>query len=188
MNAMRLMKSIAAAMVFSILSAIGAQAEGEKIDCADMDMQLKATGFEITCKDFSDPTALSNAGRIKAEVLSAISESQEQIIAVWDLRAIGGIFLKRRGLEEDFRDFFPNEKLDEWKVTEPVAGFESAQYVNRRSGSNEEECIAFRRQMTRRNAGGGESGFGRVVLGFGCTTRERAVLIETLKQLDAPGG
>jgi hypothetical protein len=186
---MRWMNSLAAAVVLSLLAAGAAKAEdGEKIDCADMDMQLKATGFDITCKDFSDPTALANAGRIKAELLSAISESQEQVIAVWDLRAIGGIFLKRRGLEEDFRGFFPNEKLDDWKMVEPVSGFEFAQYVNRRSGSSEEECIAFRRQMTRRNGGAGDSGFGRVVLGFGCTTESRDRLIETLKQLDAPGG
>ena len=28
----------------------------------------------------------------------------------------------------------------------------------------------------------------RIVIGIGCTTRERAVLVESLKHLDAPGG
>jgi hypothetical protein len=186
---MHWMTRLAAAMAFSALATGTAQAEeGQKIDCADMAMQLKAPGFEITCTDYSDRSAVANSGRLRAELLSAISESQEQVIRVWDIRAIGSIYLKRRGLEEDLRDFFPDEKLDEWKVIEPVAGFESAQYVNRRSGSSEEECIAFRRQMTRRNGGAGDSGFGRVVLGFGCTTATRERLIETLKQLDAPGG
>jgi hypothetical protein len=179
----------AAAVVFAALTAGSAQAEeGTKIDCADMAVQFKVPQFELNCKDYSDPSALSNAGRISAERLYAFSESQEQFIVVWDLRATGSIYLKRHGLEEDVHDFFPDEKLDDWKVTEPVAGFEFAQYVNRRSGSSEEECIAFRRQLIRRNGGAGDSGFGRVVLGFGCTTRERAALIETLKQLDAPGG
>jgi hypothetical protein len=188
MNAMRLVKSFAAAMLFSTLSALGARADGTKMDCADLAMQLKVPGFDITCKDYSDPSAIANSGKLRAELLSAVSASQEQVIVVWDIRAVGNIYLKRRGLEEDLRDFFPEERLEEWKATEPVAGFESAQYVNRRSGSSEEECIAFRRQMTRRNGGGGDSGFGRVVLGFGCTTRERAVLLESLKQLDAPSG
>jgi hypothetical protein len=189
MMAMRLMKCFAATAAFLMLSAIGASAEeGTKLDCADMDMQFKAPGFEITCKDFSDPSAVSNAGRLRAERLYAFSESQEQFIVAWDVRALGSIYLKRRGMEEDMHDFFPDEKLDEWKVTAPVEGYEFAQYVNRRSGSSEEECIAFRRQMTRRNGGAGDSGFGRIVLGFGCTTRERSVLIESLKQLDAPGG
>jgi hypothetical protein len=189
MNTMRFVKRLTAALAFLTVSSISGRAEeGEKLDCADLDMQFKASGFEIACMDYSDPTAVSNSGRLRAELLTAISESEEQFIRVWDLRAIGSIYLKRRGLEEDARDFFPDEKLDEWKVTEPVAGFESAQYVNRRSGSSEEDCIVFRRQMTRRNGGAGDSGFGRIVLGFGCTTRDRAVLIESLKQLDAPGG
>ena len=187
---MRSMTSAAAALVLSAASAIAAQAEeGTKIDCADTDLALKAPDFEITCKDFSDPTAVSNAGKLGVELLEAISERQEQYIAVWDIRAIGNIYLVRKGFEEDVHSSFPNEELSEWHATgEPVAGFEYAEYVNRRSGSSEEECIAFRRQMTRRNAGYGESGFGRIVIGIGCTGRGRAELIESLKHLDAPGG
>ena len=189
---MHWIRNITAAAAFSAAFSLGAFAaqadEGKKIDCTDLDMQLKAPEFELTCTDYTDHSAVSNAGGLRAELLKAVSESQEQFIAVWDLRALGSIYLKRRGLEEDIRDFFSDEQLAEWKATEPVEGFEFAQYVNRRSGSAEEECIAFRRQMTRRNGGAGDSGFGRVVIGFGCTTRERAVLLESLKQLDAPGG
>jgi hypothetical protein len=42
--------------------------------------------------------------------------------------------------------------------------------------------------MTRRNGGYDNAGFGRIVIGFGCTTRERAALIDSLKHLEAPGG
>lgn len=186
---MRWLKGVLAAAALTVLSAGAARAEeGTKMDCADLDMALKAPDFKVTCKDYSDSSALGNAGGLRAELLYAVSESREQVIAVWDIRALGGIYLKRRGLEEDVRDFFPAEKLDEWKTAAPAAGFELAEYVNRRSGSSEEECVAFRRQMTRRNGGGGDSGFGRIVLGFGCTTGQRDALIESLKQLDAPGG
>jgi hypothetical protein len=179
-----------AIVALTAMQAVAAMAdEGKKIDCADTDMQLKAPDFEINCKDYSDPTAVSNAGKLGVEYLEARSEKQEQFIGVVDIRAIGSIYLTRRGFEEDIRSSFTSEDLSEWHATgEPVAGFEYAEYVNRRSGSSEEECIAFRRQMTRRNAGYGQAGFGRIVIGIGCTTRERAVLIESLKQLDAPGG
>jgi hypothetical protein len=189
MKTMRLMKNVAAALAFSALTAVAAQAEeGTKINCADTDMQLEAQDFEFSCKDFSDPSAVSNAGKLGVELLEAISEKQEQYIAVWDIRAIGSIYLLRKGFEEDVRSNFSSEELAEWHAGTEVAGFEYAEYVNRRSGSSEEECIAFRRQMTRRNQGYGESGFSRIVIGIGCTTRERAVLVESLKHLDAPGG
>jgi hypothetical protein len=187
---MRSMTSVAAALVLSAVSAFAAQAEeGRKMDCADTDMKLEAPDFEFSCLDYSDPTALSNAGKLGVEYFKAVSDKQEQFLGIVDIRAIGNIYLTRRGFEEDVHSSFPNEELSEWHATgEPVAGFEYAEYVNRRSGSSEEECIALRRQMTRRNAGYGESGFGRIVIGIGCTGRARAELIETLKHLDAPGG
>lgn len=186
---MHWMKSVAAALVLSALAATATHAEeGKKIDCADTDMALKAPDFEITCEDYSDPTAISNSGALGVEYLKAISDKEEQFLGVVDIRAIGNIYLQRRGFEEDIRSNFPSEELSEWHATgQPVAGFEYAEYVNRRSGSSEEECIAFRRQMTRRNQGYGESGFSRIVIGIGCTTAERGALVSTLKQLDAPG-
>lgn len=181
---MRLRRTLAA-LAFCALSAVAARADdGEKIDCGDTDLALNAPDFEITCKDYSDPTAVSNAGKLGFEYLEAISQKQEQIIGVADIRAIGSIYLVRRGFEEDIRRSFPSEELADWHAAgELVAGFEYAEYANRRMGSNEEECIAFRRTMTRR-----DSGFGRIVIGFGCTTGERAGLVETLKRLEAPGG
>jgi hypothetical protein len=185
---MRLLKSAAAALVFAVLGGSAAQAEGTKIDCADTDMALQVPDFEINCKDYSDPTAVSNAGKLGVELLEAISEKAEQYFAVWDIRAIGSIYLLRKGFEEDVHSNFPDEELAEWRPrTDQVAGFEFAEYVNRRRGANEEECIAFRRQMTRRNGGYDNAGFGRIVIGFGCTTRDRAGLIDSLKHLEAPG-
>ena len=179
---------LAAGLAAASANTAAAEDHGKPMDCADLAIKLNAPDFKLSCKDFSDPSALSNAGKIQAELLTAISEKQEQFFAVWDIRAIGGIYLKRQGLEEDVHGFFPDEKLTQWKKTDDVAGYEFAQYVNQRSGSSEEECIAFRRQMNRRNGGIGDSGFGRVVLGFGCTVGDRAALIESLKQIDAPGG
>jgi hypothetical protein len=189
MDAMGWMKCLVAAAVLAVLSAAAAPAEEEapKIDCADIDVHIKAADFEATCKDYSSVVAASSLGRLKAELFTAISQKQNQFVAVWDIRTLGATYLPRSGLEDDIHSFFSDEKLDEWKAAEPIAGFELAQYVNRRNGGTEEECIAFRRLMQRRS-GGGESGFARMVLGFGCTTEARDTLIETLKQLDAPGG
>lgn len=184
------MRGVILAAALVLLSGGAAQAvEGKAMDCGDTDLALQAADFEITCKDYSDPNAVSNAGKLGVEYLEAISEKQEQIIGVVDIRAIGSIYLLRKGLEEDIHSNFPSEELSDWHAAaQPVAGFEFAEYANRRSGSNEEECIAFRRQMTRRNGGAGDAGFGRIVIGFGCTTGDRAALVETLKHLEAPGG
>jgi len=189
MNAMRLIMRLAAALAFSVMAAGTGQAEdGKKIDCTDTDMGLKAPDFEVTCEDYSDPNAVSNAGRLGVEYLKAISDKQEQFLGVVDVRAIGNIYLPRRGFEEDVKNNFPSEELAQWHVSSaPVAGFEFAEYVNQRSGSSEEECVAFRRQMTRRNGGYDNAGYGRIVIGIGCTGRDRAGLVETLKQLEAPG-
>src|SRR5437868_5483015 len=78
--------------------------DGKPIDCKDTDMVFKAPGFTVTCKDYSDPTALSSSGGMRVEFLSAVGESAEQILGVADIRALGGIYLKRRGLEEDIHD------------------------------------------------------------------------------------
>ena len=186
---MRLLKCLAAALVLSTLTAGAAQAEekGVKIDCGDIDVHLNAADFDVSCKDFSDVVAASSLGRLKAELLTAISDKKGQFVAVWDIRTLGNTYIPRGGLEDDARDFFPDEKFDEWRTVEPAADFEIAQYANRRGGSSEEECIAFRRQMTRRS-GGGVSGFARMVLGFACTVESRNDLYDTLKQIDAPGG
>ena len=186
---MRLMTGVAVALALSVMTAMAVHAdEGKKIDCSDTDLALNAQDFEIACEDYSDNSAVSNAGKLGVAYLKAISQKHEQFIGVVDVKAIGSIYLTRRGFEEDVRRNFPGEELADWQARgEPVAGFEYAEYANRRTGANEEECIAFRRQMTRRNAGGGDAGFGRIVIGIGCTTRARAELVETLKQLEAPG-
>jgi hypothetical protein len=187
MRAMRFVRSLAAAAVLAILFGAAARAdEGTKMDCADLDVKIPVPDFDVACTDFSGAVSASSLGRLKAERLTAISEKQGQFIAVWDIRTLGATYIPRGGLEDDVRTFF-SEEMGEWKTAAPVADFELAQYVNRRSGGNEEECIAFRRQMQRRS-GGGVSGFARMVLGIGCTTDSREALIETLKQLDAPGG
>lgn len=186
---MRSIKCLMAAAAFSVLAAGAAQAEdkGVAVDCADLDMAIKAPDFEVTCKDYSSVVSTSSLGRLHAELLTAVSEKQGQVIGIWDIRTLGNTYLQKGGLEGDIRSFFSDEELSEWHSAEPVAGFELAHYANRQSGGNEEECIAFRRQMTRRS-GGGVSGFARMVLGFGCTVNSRDALIETLKQIDAPGG
>jgi hypothetical protein len=187
MNAMRFVKCLAAAAMLAILPVAAAQAdEGTKMDCADLDVKVPISDFQVECTDFSGVVSASSLGRLKAERLTAISEKQGQFIAVWDIRTLGATYIPRGGLEDDVRTFF-DEEMGEWKSAAPVADFELAQYVNRRAGGNEEECIAFRRQMQRRS-GGGVSGFARMVLGIACTVNARDELLETLKQIEAPGG
>lgn len=179
---------VIAAALLVLSGGAAAAAEGKKIDCSDTDMALNVPDFEITCEDYSNNTAISNAGKLGVAYMKAISQKRDQFFGVVDRRAIGSIYLLRKGLEEDIHLNFPSEELADWHASSaPVSGFEYAEYANRRSGSDEEECIAFRRQMTRRGSGGGESGFGRIVIGIGCTTGDRAGLVETLKQLEAPG-
>lgn len=164
----------------------GAQAEeGKEIDCGDTALSFDVPDFKVTCKDYSDTSALSNAGAMRVEVLTAISDARQQIIIAVDMRALGGIYLGQRGLEEDIRSSFSNEALRNWKRTEDVAGYEFAEYTGRDA---DESCIAFRRTMNRRNGGIGDSGFGRKVVGFGCTTESREQLVDSLKKLEAPGG
>lgn len=170
---------LAAAAGLVLLCGVALAKDGKPIDCSDTDMKLDAPGFTSTCTDYSDPSVMSNAGGARVEALSAKSEEREQYIFVVDMRALGPIFLKRRGFEEDIRETFSNESLTGWQTTNEVAGYEIAQYTGQ---DLDEQCIAFRRTLYRRDAG-----FGRKLLGIGCTTRERGALIETLKQLSAPG-
>jgi hypothetical protein len=162
-----------------LLSGVALAKEGKSIDCGDLDVKLDLPGFISTCTDYSDRSVMSNSGGARVEALSAKSEEHEQILVVVDMRALGAIFLKRRGFEEDIRDSFTGESLTDWQTTDEVAGYELAQYTGR---DLDEHCIAFRRNLYRRDAG-----FGRKLVGIGCTTQDRAALIETLKKLSAPG-
>ncbi len=181
-----LWKNVAAfaVAVFALCAAARAE-EGKVIECSETAMTFDVPDFKVTCKDYSDRTALSNAGAFRIEVLSAVSEAHQQVLVVADVRAVGNVYLYRVGLEEDVHNSFSNETLRNWKETGEVAGYEFAEYNGR---DLDENCIAFRRTMTRRNGGVGESGFGRKVIGFGCTMDSREKLVESLEKLDAPGG
>ncbi len=80
---MRWMKCLVAAAAFSALAAGAAQAEddGVKVDCADLDMAIKAPDFEVTCEDFSNTVAASSLGRLHAELLTGVSKKQGQFVA-----------------------------------------------------------------------------------------------------------
>jgi hypothetical protein len=157
-----------------------ADGEGKDVDCDDIAMQFDAPGYSMTCKDFSDPTA--KGGGAKVEQILIRSDDRQQILVAVDMRALGAIYLKKRGLEADVQDDFSSEKLGGWKQTDAVAGWEFAEYTGEDDGGDIAECIAFRRQMNPRGGG-----FGRKVIGFGCTSGDRADIVATLKKLDAPG-
>ena len=160
----------------------GAHAEdGRSVDCGDIAMKFTGPGFKVTCMDFSDHTALSGGTRV--ELLSAQADDEQQILNALVIRALGSIYLKRRGMEEDVRSYFSEENVRDWQQTDNVAGFEFAQYTGKTDEGGPAKCIAFRRQINRRY-----EGFGRIVVGFGCATHGREQLIETLKMLTAPGG
>jgi hypothetical protein len=180
-------RSLLAACALLALGGAAARAEdnGKEVDCADLAMKFNEPDFKVTCKDYSDPTALSNSGGTRVEALTAISDARQQIIIAVDMRALGNMYLMRRGFEEDIHKTFSNETLTDWKETNGIDGYEFAQYIGR---DPSEHCIAFRRTMIRRNGGYGDSGFARKVVGFGCTTENSSDLVESLKKLEAPGG
>jgi hypothetical protein len=175
--------SVLAAVVLLALCSQARAGDGKDVDCSDLAMQFSAPDFKVTCKDYSDANALSNSGGTKVQVLTAISDARQQILIAADMRALGNVYLTRRGFEEDIRNTF-NDSLTDWKETDKVAGYEFAQYIGR---DPSEHCIAFRRTMIRRNGGVGDSGFGRKVVGYGCTTESQDDLVASLKLLEAPG-
>lgn len=167
-----------ATAALAAFSAAGGAEGADDVDCGKIAMRLDAPDFKLACKDLSDSTMLS--GGTKTEQLVAVSNDKRKILIVLDMRALGTIYIARSSLEKDVKDVFSSEEIEGWKAGDEALGYELAQYTSASDGA---DCIAFRRLITRRGPG-----YGREVIGIGCSITSHDDILSTLKQLQAPGG
>jgi hypothetical protein len=177
---MRTILLAAALMVLAGLARAEDEDTGTKIDCSDMPMQFTDKSYDVVCKDYSDHTVLS--GGTKIQFLSALDRDEMVILNAADIRALGSIYMMRRGLLEDMKDYYGTQSYGDWRGGGSDAGFETAAYVATDKRNRKSECLAFRRYVNRR-----APGIGRMVIGYVCSLDGRDRLVDTLKLLDAPG-
>jgi len=175
-------------LIAGVALCAGAQADddkGKSIDCSDIAMKFAAPGYTVTCKDFSDGNVSNGyvTTGVKTEVLEADSTDQRTYLAAVDQRVLGDYSMRRYSMIDDVLSYFNEQQIDDWTPVADFAGFQMANYTSHTDSGSPIDCIAFRREVTRRY-----NGIGRLVVGISCTLRNRDVAIEALKKLDAPGG
>lgn len=176
--------SLAAGMVLGA----AAQADDDKgkpVDCADIAMKFAAPGYTVKCTDFSNGNVSNGyvTTGVKTEVLEADADDKRTYLAAVDQRVLGDYSMRRFSMIDDVRSYFNEEQIDDWTPVADFAGFQMANYTGHSDSGAPIDCIAFRREVTRRY-----NGIGRLVVGISCTLRNRDAAIEALKKLDAPGG
>jgi hypothetical protein len=159
--------------------------KGKPIDCASIAMQFAAPGYSVKCTDFSDNNVSDGevTTGVRTQVLEADSNDKHTYLAAVDQAVMGNYAMRRYSMIDDVRSYFNEKQLDDWTLVADFAGFKMANYTGHMESGAPLECIAFRREVTRRY-----NGVGRLVVGIACTLHNRDDAIAALKKLDAPGG
>jgi hypothetical protein len=168
--------------------AFGARADDKKdktVDCADIAMQFAAPGFTVKCQDLSDGNVSDGmiTTGIRTEVLEADSPDHLTYLGAVDQRVLGNYAMRRYSMIDDVRSYFNEQHIDDWTPTADADGFKVATYTSQTERGAPIDCIAFRREVTRKF-----NGVGRLVVGISCSLKERDAAMNALKHLDAPGG
>jgi hypothetical protein len=175
------------ALVTGLMLCASAQAEdkGKSVDCADISMKFAAPSFSVKCTDYSDGNVSDGyvTTGIKTEVLDADADDRRTYLSAVDQRVQGDYALRRYSMIDDVRSYFNEKQIDDWTPVADFAGFQMANYTSHTESGSPVDCIAFRREVTRRY-----NGIGRLVVGISCTLRSRDAAVEALKHFDAPGG
>ena len=178
---------LAAIAVMTIAAAARADDDnkGKDIDCSDTSMAFAAPGFTVKCTDYSNGNVSNGyvTTGIRTELLEADSDDRRTYLAVVDQRVLGDYAMRRYSMIDDVRSYFNEKDFDDWTPVNNVQGFQMANYTGHTDSGSPTNCIAFRREVTRRS-----NGVGRLVVGIACTLRSRDAAMDALKKLDAPGG
>jgi hypothetical protein len=171
---------LAAAGMVAGFSAAAAAVEGKPIDCSDTSMNFEASGYQLACKDYSDPVA-STGGQtfaLKRMTLHALSEREGTFLDAIDDHILGTtrVFYHKTSLENDIGRYFTGN-FTQWSDSEDVGDFDvkhfSATFENDKSPV---DCVAFRRLGGRRF-----SGVGGMTVGIACSQGGRAQADDALK-------
>ncbi|HVZ00400.1 MAG TPA: hypothetical protein VHA35_12895 [Dongiaceae bacterium] len=176
---------LAAIAVLALAAAAHAEDKGKSIDCSDIAMRFSAPGYSVKCTDYSNNNVSDGyvTTGVRTEVLEADSDDHRTYLAAVDQRVLGDYSMRRYSMIDDVRSYFNEQHIDDWTPVADFAGFQMANYTSRTDSGAPIDCIAFRREVTRRN-----QGVGRLVVGISCTLRSRDEALDALKKLDAPGG
>jgi hypothetical protein len=175
----------AVAAVALAANAWAEDSKGKKIDCSDTAMSFSAPGFTVTCTDYSNGNVSNGfiTTGVRTELLEADADDRQTYLAVVDQRVLGDYAMRRYSIIDDVRSYFNETDFDDWTLVDDFQGFQMANYTGHTDSGSPTDCIAFRREVTRRY-----NGVGRLVVGIACTLRSRDAALDALKKLDAPGG
>ncbi len=165
-----------------------ARAEDDKsklVDCKSIAMQFTAPGYTVKCSDYSNGNVSNGyiTTGIRTEVLEADADDQRTYLAAVDQRVLGDYSMRRYSMIDDVRTYFNDQQLDDWAPVADFQNYQMANYTGHTDSGAPIDCIAFRREVTRRY-----NGIARLVVGIACTLRKRDAAMDALKLLDAPGG
>jgi hypothetical protein len=154
---MRLMKSVAAALAISALTAVAALAEGKKVDCSETSFRFDAPGYAVDCKDVSQDSVDVSGGTIKVKIqtLHAWSEADSTFLDVISDQILGntGIFYRKSSLESNINRYYSAD-FDGWADEEDVGNFTVKRVTaDFKDGSDPTDCLAFRKFGARRFEG-----------------------------------
>jgi hypothetical protein len=180
---MRFMKSIAAALVLSGLTAVAAQAEqGKTIDCSETGFSFDAPGFEVDCKDASQDSVDVGGGTIAVKIhnLHAWSSADATFLDVVKDYILGStrIFYRKTSMESDITRYYSGD-FKGWSEEEDVGNF-TVKYVTAdfKDGNDPMDCFAFRQLGARRF-----EGVSGMTVGLTCSTLGRDKALNALKHL-----
>jgi hypothetical protein len=185
------MRKIAALTILAALALAGAARadddnDGSKVDCASTDLGFTDSSFEVDCADLSRSSISTEEGVAGTTAKKLFASRKTQgftfLLAV-DLSVRGTrVYFQREGLSEEIADKFTAVSVTDWVSGSEIAGFETATFTGGLKEGADLNCVAFRREVSRRY-----EGVGRKVVGISCTTQSGDQAQQALRSLKAPG-
>ncbi|WP_395019498.1 hypothetical protein [Dongia sp.] len=175
---MRLMRTVAAALALSALTATAAFAEGKEVDCSETKLSFKAPGFEVKCKDYSRSSVSTGQSVAASNSYSLYAYSQKDVTfldAFSDYIVSASVYYTRRSMEADLESNY-TAKFSDWATQEDVGDYEIRTVTVTFSDGEPLECVGFRKLGARR-----WEGINGLTVGLSCSDGGRDKAFETVK-------
>lgn len=154
-------------------------AGSDEVDCADLSMTFKGSGYDRTCESGSMAFADTD-GSALYQRLEANAEDSSNFLVVMLLSIQGRAIYTGVSLRSNLTDFYDGLKIDAWHDGHAVKALSTAEFDSDLRGLPS-HCLAFQK-LAHRDQGG----YRKVMVGFACSQSDIKQAYRALDELYLP--
>lgn len=151
----------------------------DEVDCADLSMTFRGSGYDRTCETGSMAFADTD-GSALYQRLEANAEDSSHFLVVMLLSVQGRAIYTGVSLRTNLTDFYDGLRIDTWHDGHAVKALSTAEFDSDLRGLPS-HCLAFQK-LAHRDQGG----YRKVMVGFACSQDDIKQAYQALDELDLP--